>query len=195
MFGDQALKYVLSQCTFDTVLDIGCGMGAHTKCFQEAGKTVTTVDSNIVYKPDILGDFNTADIKEQYDLVWCCHVLEHQQNVGSFLKKIFSVLKDGGVLAITVPPMKPQIVGGHLTVWNAGLLAYNLILAGFDCSEAAVSTYGYNVSLVVKKKKAEFKDLIMDYGDIEKLSHLFPFPIKQGVDIKLQPNTWRINNG
>ena len=46
-----------------------------------------------------------------------------------FLKKVHSLLNEGGYLAIIVPPRKPFIVGGHVTIWNAGLVLYNLILA------------------------------------------------------------------
>lgn len=115
-----------------------------------------------------------------FDAIWCCHVLEHQRNVGAFLEKCFADLKDGGWLAVTVPPRKDEIVGGHLTLWNAGLLLYNLILAGFDCSGASVKTYGYNVSVIVRKRRANLPALKMDCGDIESLAEFFPMPVEQG---------------
>jgi hypothetical protein len=42
-------------------------------------------------------------------------VLEHQQNVGVFLAKCFDDLRDGGILAITVPPLKHEIARSPLT--------------------------------------------------------------------------------
>jgi SAM-dependent methyltransferase len=124
------------------------------------------------------------------DAIWCCHVLEHQRNVGAFLEKCYRDLRLGGWLAITVPPMKPEIVGGHLTLWNAGLLLYNLILAGFDCREASVKTYDYNVSVIVRKSPAFIPELKMDFGDIEALAHCFPVPVCNSFDGNIGSVNW-----
>lgn len=51
----------------------------------------------------IIDDFNTYNFDEKFDCVWSCHVLEHQLNVQSFLERVISCTKDGGVIAITVP--------------------------------------------------------------------------------------------
>lgn len=107
-----------------------------------------------------------------------------------FLKKCFDLLEDDGILAITIPPLKHAIVGGHLTLWNAGLLIYNLILAGFDCSKASVKTYGYNISVIVRKKQAVHGQLVMDNGDIETIAHLFPFNAKQGFHGEIKEINW-----
>ena len=80
--------------------------------------------------------------------------------------------------------------GGHLSLWNAGLLLYNLILAGFDCRSAAVKTYDYNVSVIVRKKAAPLPELTYDFGDIEKLSQFFPFEAKHGFDGNIESINW-----
>lgn len=180
-----ALEKILGM-EFLTVLDLGSGEGLHAEILRKARKEVTTISLG---KADIVGDFNTTELGT-YDCIWASHVLEHQRNVGLFLEKCFNCLNDNGILAITVPPLKHGIVGGHLSLWNAGLLLYNLILAGFDCSAAAVKEYGYNISVVVRKKQAEFPLLAMDYGDIEKLSHLFPFHAEHGFDGQLKEINW-----
>ena len=47
-------------------------------------------------------------------------------------------------------------------------------MAGLDCSEAMVKTYGYNISVIVKKKLIKIpNNLDMDIGDIENFL-LFP---------------------
>jgi hypothetical protein len=106
--------------------------------------------------------------------VWCSHCLEHQRDIRTFLQCINFNTKENGWIAITVPPMKDEIVGGHVTLWNAGLLMYNLILAGIDCSQAKVKTYGYNCSVIVQKKSIEVPSLKYDQGDIKTLSKFFP---------------------
>lgn len=101
------------------------------------------------------------------------------------------MLKDGGVLAITVPPLKREIVGGHVSLWNAGLLLYRLILAGFDCQNASVLTYGYNISVIIEKRRIDLpSDLKFANGDLEKLSDYFPFDVKQGFDGDIAMINW-----
>ncbi len=170
------------------MLDIGSGGGVHAEKLKRAGKSVTTV--SLVPPADIVGDYLSAVI-EPIDCIWASHVLEHQPNPGHFLSKCFNDLKENGILAVTVPPLKHEIVGGHVTLWNAGLLIYQLILAGFDCSEAMVKTYGYNISVIVRKVRAELSDLVMDRGDIERISHLFPFPAYHGFDGRLEEINWQ----
>jgi SAM-dependent methyltransferase len=191
MFGDEAARKLVKDYSFNTLLDIGSGPKSSAySLFIDNGKTVTRQDINPDYQPDLLGDFNNLAIVDQYDCVWCSHVLEHQLNVNHFLTKIFHTLKDGGVLAITVPPRKDEIVGGHVTLWNAGLLLYNLILAGFDCKNAAVKSYGYNISVIVEKKTAILPNLNYDTGDINALNEFFPLGVFEGFDGNIQELNW-----
>lgn len=187
--GSVALAHLIENYTFQTVLDAGCGEGLHAEVFLKAGKTVTAIDygkSEYFSKRSsdlqaIIADFNTYDFDEAFDCVWCSHVLEHQLNVNVFLKKCFSTLKDGGVLSITVPPAKATVVSGHVTLWNPGLLCYNLILAGFDCSEAVVETYDYDISVTVRKKcvpEEVLRRITFDVGDLGILRDYFPADIQ-----------------
>jgi len=177
----------LSLLKFDTVLDLGSGEGFHANEFKANGKTVTTV--SFTPPADHVGDFLTLELPK-FDCIWASHVLEHQLNVNLFLRKCFDTLHDDGILAITVPPLKHNIVGGHVSLWNAGLLLYNLILAGFDCSEASVKTYGYNISVIVRKKEAKPEGLIMDNGDIAKINQYMPFEAVCGFDGQIQEINW-----
>lgn len=181
----EALEKVLSgEYEFNTVLDVGCGEGIHSERFLKEGKKVTALDygESACFRKNkqntdihtVIADINTWETDEQFDCVWVSHVLEHQINVNNFLKKIYSLTKMGGILAISVPPLKSEITGGHVTFWNPGLLLYNLILAGFDCSEAAVKTYEYDISVIVRKKEVMLPNLKYDSGDIRKLKKYFP---------------------
>jgi SAM-dependent methyltransferase len=193
MYAKQALELLLAKYKFTNVLDIGFGGGEQAQWFRERGKKVVTIDLNSEYgiKPDILADYNNYQFTKKFDLIWCSHVLEHQLNVNAFLCKIRQDLKQRGIYAITVPPMKPEVVGGHVTLWNAGILVYNLILAGFDCSECHVKKYGYNITVIGHNKKAKLpKKLRMDQGDIEKLAKFFPFPVQQGFNGDIEEFNW-----
>lgn len=172
---------------FESVVDIGSGSGVHAEFFRRAGKDVTTV--SLIPPADIVGDYLSADVGP-VDCIWASHVLEHQPNPGVFLSKCFDDLGENGILAVTVPPLKHEIVGGHVTLWNAGLLLYQLILAGFDCRKAMVKSYGYNISVIVRKVKADLPELVMDRGDIERLSGFFPFSAEHGFDGRIEEINW-----
>ncbi len=189
---DQALTLLLEQYAFETVLDVGCGDGGHARHFAAHGKRVTTVSFEPYgdHRPDFVGDFMDFPVDTRFDVVWCSHALEHQANVRQFLQRLVDCARPGGLLAITVPPARPYIVGGHLTVWNTGLLLYNLIAAGIDCREARVKVYGYNISLIVPVHRIELPDLRHDLGDIERLARFFPMPVKQGFDGRIEEIGW-----
>lgn len=184
--GELAMKKLVDEFEFNTVLDIGCGDGAASKFFTDHGKVVTACDyGRSVHFEDtmasdvLIGDFNTMTFENTYDCIWCSHVLEHQLNVQQFLEKVHSLLNRGGVLAISVPPYKPETVGGHVSLWTQGVLLYRLILAGFDCSDAYVKRYGYNISVIVKKSAINvLNDLSYDRGDLAILRKYFPRNIK-----------------
>lgn len=181
MFGKEGIEYLLKNYQFDTVLDIGSGSGEHSDIFRLNGKEVTEIDfgKSIYAKNRISSNFIPVnylniDFKHKFDCIWACHVLEHQLNINIFLRKINKDLKENGILAITVPPLKDNIVGGHISLWNAGLLLYNLVLAGIDCKNASIKKYGYNITIILEKHCIVLPDLTYDYGDINKLSKYFP---------------------
>lgn len=190
---EAAFDRLLADYEFQSVLDIGSGEGLHAQRFREAGKTVVTLDASDHWRSraDIKKPFLECGFTEKFDAIWCSHVLEHQLNVNLFLVGLFDTLKPGGILALTVPPWKTTIVGGHLTIWNGGLLLYNLVLAGFDCRDARVGRYGYNISVIVRKRHAQIPALLMDRGDIERLARYFPMPVHQDFDGEITELNWQ----
>jgi SAM-dependent methyltransferase len=195
-FAGETLQYLIEKHQFDTVLDIGSGEGKHSDVLRKKGKHVTSIDfgSSVYFeKRDdkynyIRGDYYEYEFDEKFDAIWASHVLEHQVNPNLFLKKIHSDLKEGGVLAITVPPLKHEIVGGHVTLWNAGLLIYQLVLAGFNCKAISIKSYGYNISIILKKESiVSYPELDFDSGDIKRMIDFFPdnFSEPFNGDIKL----------
>jgi SAM-dependent methyltransferase len=190
-FAGLGLKHLIDEYAFETVLDIGSGQGLHTEVFLRSGKDVTSLDlgSSIYYERStnkhrtIHADFNSHPFPERFDCIWASHVLEHQLNVNAFLRKCHETLNDRGILAVTVPPMKPEIVGGHVTLWNAGLLLYNLVLAGYDCRNARVLKYGYNITAIVQKNGTiVLPQLSFDSGDIDRLAAYLPEGFHEGID-------------
>ena len=146
---------------------------------------------------DYVGDFNKLVLDRQFDVVWCSHVLEHQRNVGNFLERIYAAVKDDtGILAITVPVHPRQrLLCGHITSWNAGLLCYNLVLAGFDCSKARALQTAYELGLIVRKERAVAPEIGPSAAfhmpdQLDKLAKFFPFPVGQSANAEILDVNW-----
>jgi SAM-dependent methyltransferase len=146
---------------FQSVLDIGCGDGHETMLLRHLGKEVFTInaDPNPTFEVDFFGDYLDVKLNRQFDCVWCSHVLEHVRNPGLFLDKIFDDLKEGGVLALSVPynefNSRPNtFTMGHHNRYNVLLLLYQLVCAGFDCraEHVALKIYNQQVSVILRKK-------------------------------------------
>jgi len=190
-WGVFAVLKLLSGFRFSSVLDVGSGEGEHKRLLEFFGKQVFSVD--LVKDADYVGDFMDIDFGRSFDVIWCSHVLEHQRNVGLFLDKVFGLLEDGGIVAISVPlHPRERLISGHLTSWSIPLLCYNLVMAGFDCSEAAILST-FELSLLVRKRPAEFEELRKnsahgaDAGvEFAAIERFFPFPAKQGAEVPLQ---------
>ena len=184
------LQQLIDNHDFETVIDVGSGHGAHARVLKAHGKQVTKVDylrSPNAEEDDevdevIVGDFLELELPAPFDCVWASHVLEHQVDVQRFLHKLIAAAKDGGVLAISVPPLKQEIVSGHVSLWNQGLLLYNLVVAGLDCSAAEVYAYGYNITVIVNKRLVELPELAYDVGDIDRLLPYFPPGFHEAID-------------
>ena len=178
MHGHLALERFITLCKESNhvqVLDIGAGHQKQAQYMRSAGLHVDTID--LIDRHTFVGDYNEVQFELPYQAIWACHVLEHQVNVNQFLRKVYDDVIYGGIVAVTVPPMKHQIVGGHVSVWNAGLLLYNMVLAGFDCSRAMIKKYDYNISVIVKKKSFRTPVLHNTGSDLVALKSYFPrFP-------------------
>lgn len=202
VFSWLALDAVLSHCDFSSVLDIGSGAGKHADFFEAAGKHVTAIDFGVsIYhqqktsqRTEIIGNYYDYAFESEFDLVWASHVLEHQPNPNLFLNKIHADCREGGWVAITVPPLKHEIVGGHVSLWNAGLLLYQLVLAGFNCRDASIKKYGYNISVIFKKHSiSSLPELHFDSGDIDRLSTFLPPGLTERFDGDIVELNWPPN--
>lgn len=199
--------YILSRPNrykFETVLDIGCGLGQHTKYMAMEGKVLTLIDERERNREAAqYGAFYVCDFMEfpkynmlpgenrhrQYDLVWCSHCLEHQKDTQSFLEKIVFHCKEDGILVLIVPPLAYSdalnggIVGGHVSIWTLELLLYRLVLVGLDVSKAETFAYKDNIAIITPIVKIPLPDLLGTgiREDLKNLSHLFP-PMIWGKD-------------
>ena len=144
----------------ETVLDIGVGRGDHAIAFISNGSKVVGVDlspakiehDNYEHHQD---PYEELELDKQFDMVWCSHTLEHIPNVQHFLIKLHEWLKPGGWLCLGVPTdRQSRLHVGHLTLWTPAHLAYNLVCAGWDCSDAIWYTEYLTIGMMVQKKES-----------------------------------------
>lgn len=196
------------------VLDIGFGNALATKEFLKAGFDVVATGYDIDEyfsegnkKPEEVQIFENVDIcnmrcidDEQFDAVWCAHVLEHTLDTGKALSEIRRVLKPNGRLFISVPPFKPNVVGGHVTPgWNIGILMYVLAIAGFGLKNASFVRHGYNIFADVERGAGPLPNGILKSanGDLDVLRDrgLFPhnYDVRQGFNGDISNIHWEWN--
>ena len=105
------------------------------------------------YDADYKCDYLDVEFDTQFDAIWCSQVLEHQRNVGFFLNKIYDDLKEGGVLALTVPfESGPHLNFGHCNHFNPLILIYHLVMAGFNCSDISLLNYNCHIGVILNKR-------------------------------------------
>lgn len=196
MWAHRALHACLMLPDVHSVLDIGAGAELqHARLFAASGKQVTALEPYAEPRELPVGIRLATEIDQdaRYDLVWASHVLEHVLDVHTTLSRWRAVCKQQGWICITVPPWKREVVGGHVNSFSAGTLLYNMVLAGIDCSQASVLTYGYNISVLTRNQRAEipWDKLNYDHGDLETLAPFFPPTLRgQGFDGFITRHNW-----
>lgn len=155
----EALEKIINDFKHQSVLDIGCGQGIQGRIMQDYGKNVTgiTISNEAGYdgkclKNVVYGDFEKLKLEKKYDIVWASHILEHVIDIDGFLKKMKSVIADDGCVAITVPK-ETSILLPHIHTFSAGRLLRYMVCAGYDCRNAEILEYGYNISIILPNTK------------------------------------------
>lgn len=145
-----------------------------------------TFNTNKIYSdlPDYPGSIKKLD--EQADIVILSQ-LHRQRNVGQYLDKAFISLSKNGQLIVICPFYSNSVGSGNTnSLWNAGYLIYNLILAGFDCKKAKVSTFKNEIQIYVQKSQRTVPngislDVLVDY---------FPFDVYQHFNGNILEVNW-----
>ena|SRR3989344_5601262 len=122
----------------DHILDVGCGGGRDAKFFIENGLRVTGIDSSRVMislaKKEVpKGKFKCLDMLKMnfpasaFDGIWAQTVLLHlkREDVPKALKKLYRILKKGGILHLTVKQGKGEkYVSEKLSGWHKRFYTY-----------------------------------------------------------------------
>lgn len=150
------------------LLEVGCATGALLETAQKQGFEVTGIEPNPKFSQlaqKITGQQIYAEPFEKinfppysFDIIVFFDVLEHFANFNMVIKKCFSLLKSGGLIAISTPDTKslsfkilgtrwPHFKSEHLHYFNAKNLALLLESNGFR----------------VELKNSSLKALTLDY--------------------------------
>ena len=187
--GDAAAAFAM-KLEPERLIDIGAGDLRHSIEFARAGIKTTAVDlGSSVYAasraPEVQknnlkvidADFNRLELSERFEVLFCSHTLEHQQDVKAFLGKCLESVTEGGVLIFVLPYPHWDLQGGHVAQFTPKSVIYNLALLGLDCSKSLAFDSHGEFTVVVRNgglSDVEQYDLTFDRGDVSKLSHLLP---------------------
>ena len=168
---------------FKNALDIGAGECKQSDYLRKHNKKVYTCDfgekgthcDHLKYNYDYVGNFLDINFDKQFDVTLASHILEHQINPNIFLKKLSSVTKESGHIVIIIPPRKPFVTGGHFSIWNAGLVLYNLVMAGVNCSTCYIKQYDYNIGLIIQNNTFNINNIPLKYDQYDIENYLLPY--------------------
>lgn len=203
--------YDLIKCTdnieFKSIVDVGFGFGGASIYYARKEKEVTSIGLHIEatnYPKIIFKDLNIQTIETsfedfesstKFDAILMCHVLEHTQNPGFFLKKAKQLLAENGWLFVMVPPFKHEVVRGHVsTGWNLGILMYNLLLSGFNIKDGHFITYDYNVCAFVQNSTINTEGILQNHKiSIKDTKEMWPISVDHGFCGEIQEINWFSN--
>lgn len=200
---EAALRIAADLKRFKSLIDVGSGGDHHKRFFQKFCDNVYTNDFDEKLEgQNYPGDFMQIKFDRKFQVVYASNVLEHSRNVGMFIEKLFSICEDDGYVAIMVPrPHLNKLLSGHITTWTTSTLIYNIVMCGFDCSQAKVCNGVYEKSVIVQKRPIPQKDPDFVYrsgvvDDVGKLAKFFPWAVShkgRGILPSVRwPNTYTL---
>jgi len=165
------------------VLEIGGATGSLARNFENCDKdftwTIIEPSSNYDSLNDkiktINGFFEDYDFDLTVDTIAHSHCLEHAYNPIEFLRKVNSLLEEGGLHYISIPNMKHWLENGfmntlsfeHTFYIDSNVLKYLLAHTGFELVEERIGEH----SVFVKARKS--KTLSYEYVDFSYIKDLF----------------------
>ncbi|ARE41304.1 hypothetical protein RGUI_3163 [Rhodovulum sp. P5] len=181
-----------------SLIDVGAGTTDHGVLFRQF--YAEAFSNDLLEREDpfhITGDILTTDLGRKFDVVYASNILEHQKNVGHFLERLIDLCADDGHLVVIVPHQHlHKLLFGHLTSWTVGILVYNLVMAGIDCSEARLCRGRHEISIIVRNRKTEqIGDIARSaavglHWEADDLKKYFPFDFFQGCTADMDSIGW-----
>jgi len=138
---------VIEETTYGRrMLDVGFNLQDNMNFFRERGWIANGIDINKEVDKignTFIGKFEEFPFKDEYNLIWMSHVLEHFNNPLQAMKKAYDLLSEDGVLYIATPDVdfitKTGLSGfphwkkdEHYILWNERALVRELERIGFN---------------------------------------------------------------
>jgi 2-polyprenyl-3-methyl-5-hydroxy-6-metoxy-1,4-benzoquinol methylase len=112
-----------------SVMDVGCGNGMLLKFLSEnypvsaqAGMEYAEAAIGVARKLNPVPEYIVHDINEpysvQYDAVISTEVIEHILHPARAVQNLLAMVKDKGILLITVPNGRNDTFAGHINFWS-----------------------------------------------------------------------------
>lgn len=147
--GDEALDRFLSMLESKESAILVAANNRHAKKIESQGyKAVWQVDrpvpaddvmlGRVFRKPDAQGDLGRMKFTQPLAGAFVCERLQKQPNLFNYLVSLRNAVVEEGPVALVVPNAHHELVDDHINLFTAGTLIYNLVRAGWDCSQANV---------------------------------------------------------
>ena len=141
---DMKLVPLLRREFWGVVLDVGA---KHSPYREHMGcASLTTLDIDDSWKPDIIADLHNFKSRKKFDTVTAFQVLEHLHNPDIALQRVRAVLKPRGVFVASVPFLFQKHAVDDFTRWTGAGLKVLFLRAGFET--VIIFPYGNVVSVV-----------------------------------------------
>lgn len=117
------------------ILDVGAGIGLMVRAFRELGFDADGIEISpyackVAYEKFNLNLINDSLLNymtdEKYDLIVFYHSFEHLENPVEYLRKVKSILNDGGLLWLSLPNVMSLDRFIMKNNWNGWSLPYHL---------------------------------------------------------------------
>lgn len=189
------LKKLCSLTTKDNcrILDVGVGDG-RVLDFIKTDNLDVNYEGLDLGKSNDFANFNAECIVHQtvflsfkpgykYDCLLNSHFIEHQNDLGMTLDKMFSLVKKGGYMIFEWPIPHRRLFGGHVNHQTPAQLAYNIAKIGYSVRKSTSVILGeYAVLVLQVESKKPVDSLVWDTGEIEQLAPLLPNEIYEDGD-------------
>lgn len=178
----QKIDKFVGNIKYDLTLEIGCGPGGILKYF-EKNKFSNVIgidldqrflDYGIKKELNLVNtSFENFNTTKKFDLIIICHVLEHVQNPIEILKKVISLLNEGGLVYIEVPSLESVNngdYGGDLNnyfhIAHVSHSTEKSIKNLFNNSGYEIVKFNNSIQLLAKKSSKDFDEIKRDSSSL-----------------------------
>ncbi len=165
---------------YSKVLDVACADGYGTKILSQNVINVVGIDKNEKYLDVAKTKYNNDNIKYEcldldlnningsYDGIVCFETLEHLKYPDNFLKNLYNILDENGIIVLSIPNSEYEIIENgqnkdsfHLHVFKYEDIIEKLQNIGFNINKVYGQSY---INKIVNKEIEEYEltDVIND---------------------------------